>query len=309
MVHSDDTGLVLPPRIAPTQVVVITIPPSAKTENGDEIMAQLRESAASVTAALTAAGVRVVNDTSTNTPGWKYNFHELRGVPLRLEIGAADLKQNAVTAVRRVDGSKASLVSIPCFVAARSCTELVLRCSVSFLNSASPFCDWFVHCSPLPTWRTLSPASSKPSKPKCWTPRGGNETPTSPLHTLGMNSASTSVTARWSLLLGARRSRAKSGLRTPRRSCLRPRKTAKLKLTTAGASMAPPRRCACLSRSPPCPKVKSASPATARMPPHGACGDAPTKRTVRQLETINNYPMSHESPLVSCTKYRHHARC
>ena len=45
-------------------------------------------------------------------PGWKYNYHELRGVPIRIEIGLKDIEANAVTAVRRVDGSRASIVRI-----------------------------------------------------------------------------------------------------------------------------------------------------------------------------------------------------
>jgi prolyl-tRNA synthetase len=109
MVHSDDTGLVLPPRIAPTQVVVIVIPP-AKADDQPGVLQTLMETARELTAALVEVGVRAVHDSNTNKkPGWKYHFHAQRGVPLRLELGSNDLKSLSVLAVRRVDGSRASI--------------------------------------------------------------------------------------------------------------------------------------------------------------------------------------------------------
>jgi prolyl-tRNA synthetase len=101
MTHSDDTGLVLPPRIAPTQVVLIPIIASgidqAKQKKVCEDLAhQLRE-----------AKVRVrVDDRDNYNPGWKYNHWELKGVPLRIELGPKDLDKGQVRMVRRDTNEK-----------------------------------------------------------------------------------------------------------------------------------------------------------------------------------------------------------
>ncbi|HHX37236.1 MAG TPA: proline--tRNA ligase, partial [Clostridiaceae bacterium] len=99
MVHSDDSGLVLPPRIAPTQVMIV---PIAQHKEGvlDKANA-LREDLKQV--------VRVDLDDSDRMPGWKFSEHEMRGVPLRLEVGPRDIKNNQVVAVRRDTGEKISL--------------------------------------------------------------------------------------------------------------------------------------------------------------------------------------------------------
>merc|ERR1719331_2470089 len=94
MTHSDDKGAVLPPRIAPTQVVVIPIP-----FKDNEVAETLR-----------AAGVRVEIDARDNyTPGWKYNYWELKGVPMRIEIGPRDMEKECVMTVRRDTGAKAPM--------------------------------------------------------------------------------------------------------------------------------------------------------------------------------------------------------
>ncbi|WP_438350174.1 proline--tRNA ligase [Paenibacillus sp. FA6] len=100
MVHGDDRGLVLPPKVAPTQVIMIPIGP-AKTREAvvgrtDELFAELKK-----------AGVRVkVDDRSDVTPGWKFNEYELRGVPVRLEIGPRDMENGVCVLVSRVTGEK-----------------------------------------------------------------------------------------------------------------------------------------------------------------------------------------------------------
>lgn len=99
MVHGDDTGLVLPPRVAPLQAVVVPIP-NAKLSAAES--AALTDGAAKVTAALAAAGVRSKLDARDNyTPGWKYNHWEVKGVPLRLEYGPRDMAAAQVVVVRR----------------------------------------------------------------------------------------------------------------------------------------------------------------------------------------------------------------
>jgi prolyl-tRNA synthetase len=96
MIHGDDKGLVLPPKIAPIQVVVVPIP--FKEANPAEVMAKAKE----IANKLIQHGVRVtLDDRGEYTPGWKFNQWELKGVPLRIEIGPRDLKQKQVTMVRR----------------------------------------------------------------------------------------------------------------------------------------------------------------------------------------------------------------
>jgi prolyl-tRNA synthetase len=101
MVHGDDSGLVLPPRVAPTQVIVVPIP--TRTEEETE---QVVDVVNRVLKELDAAGVRAEADWSDKRPGWKFNEWELKGVPVRLEIGPRDLKNDQVTLVRRDTGVK-----------------------------------------------------------------------------------------------------------------------------------------------------------------------------------------------------------
>ena len=97
MVHGDNRGLVLPPRIAPTQVVVI---PVAQHKEG------VIEANRAVMERLKAAGIRVKMDDSDNSPGWKFAEYEMKGVPLRLELGPKDMEQNQCVLVRRDSGEK-----------------------------------------------------------------------------------------------------------------------------------------------------------------------------------------------------------
>jgi prolyl-tRNA synthetase len=96
MVHGDDKGLVLPPRIAPTQVVIVPIP--YKGAEAEAIAAKAKE----LFEGLQKKGIAVVlDDRGEYTPGWKFNEWELKGVPLRVEIGPRDVKQKQVMLVRR----------------------------------------------------------------------------------------------------------------------------------------------------------------------------------------------------------------
>ena len=103
MTHGDDSGLVLPPRVAPHQVVIIPIPRGNWKET-------VLPKAEAIRDELTARGVRVKIDASEeNSPGWKYAEWELRGVPLRLEIGPKDLEKAQVFSARRDTREKAAI--------------------------------------------------------------------------------------------------------------------------------------------------------------------------------------------------------
>ncbi len=96
MVHGDDKGLKLPPRIAPTQVVIVPIAPHK--EGVIEAADALCERLSSV--------VRVKTDKSDKTAGWKFSEHEMRGVPLRIELGPKDIEKEQAVLVRRDNGEK-----------------------------------------------------------------------------------------------------------------------------------------------------------------------------------------------------------
>ena len=92
MVHGDDDGLVLPPKVSPTQCVVIPIRQSAEG---------VLEEAGKIADALKAAGIRVRVDDSDRSPGWKFADQEMRGFPMRIEIGPKDLENGVCVLVRR----------------------------------------------------------------------------------------------------------------------------------------------------------------------------------------------------------------
>jgi prolyl-tRNA synthetase len=96
MAHSDDSGLVLPPKLAPIQVVIVPI------YRNDEQLDQITEKVKEITAGLRKKGISVKFDNSdANKPGWKFAEYELRGVPVRLAMGARDLENGTVEIARR----------------------------------------------------------------------------------------------------------------------------------------------------------------------------------------------------------------
>ena len=97
MVHGDDNGLVLPPKIAPIQVVIV---PIAAHKGG------VIEKAKELEAKLKAKGLRVKVDDSDNSPGWKFAEYEMKGVPVRLEIGPKDIEKDQGVLVRRDNREK-----------------------------------------------------------------------------------------------------------------------------------------------------------------------------------------------------------
>ncbi|HTB52468.1 MAG TPA: proline--tRNA ligase [Ferruginibacter sp.] len=116
MAHSDDEGLVLPPKLAPIQVVIVPI------YKGDEQKQQIDEKVKILMQQLKAAGVSVkYDDNDNNRPGWKFAEYEMKGVPVRIAIGARDLANNVVEVARRdtkekksvsIDGLSESIVSL-----------------------------------------------------------------------------------------------------------------------------------------------------------------------------------------------------
>jgi prolyl-tRNA synthetase len=96
MAHSDDEGLILPPKIAPMQVVIVPI------YKGEEQKALIDAKAKEIMGNLKNLGVRVkYDDNDNNRPGWKFAEHEMKGVPVRLALGARDLEKNVVEVARR----------------------------------------------------------------------------------------------------------------------------------------------------------------------------------------------------------------
>ncbi|KAL6526968.1 Proline--tRNA ligase, chloroplastic/mitochondrial [Orobanche gracilis] len=108
MAHGDDTGLMLPPNLAPIQVIVVPI-----WKKRDE-RAGVLDAASSVKHTLQAAGIKVkVDDSEQRTPGWKYNFWEMKGVPLRIEIGPRDISSGSVVVSRRdISGKQGKVFGI-----------------------------------------------------------------------------------------------------------------------------------------------------------------------------------------------------
>jgi len=92
MVHGDNSGLVLPPHIAPIQVMIIPI-----RQDAEGVMDRALE----VKTALAAAGVRVNLDDSEKSPGWKFSEQEMRGIPIRIELGPKDIEKGQAVLVRR----------------------------------------------------------------------------------------------------------------------------------------------------------------------------------------------------------------
>merc|ERR1712098_477840 len=113
MVHGDDRGLVLPPRVACLQVVIVPcgVTASLKKEDREALYKECEE----YRARLLKAGVRVKADMRENySPGWKFNHWELKGVPIRMELGPRDVKAGQFVAVRRDTGEKITMKKDNC---------------------------------------------------------------------------------------------------------------------------------------------------------------------------------------------------
>lgn len=129
MAHGDERGLCLPPPVAPVQVIIVPI--AQKKAGVLEKCAELKE-------LLTKAGVRAVVDDSDNSPGWKFNEWEMKGVPCRLELGPRDIENGLVTVSRRDGGEKFTL---PYDTIADSVKDLLVKIHETMYQKALAFRD------------------------------------------------------------------------------------------------------------------------------------------------------------------------
>jgi prolyl-tRNA synthetase len=142
MTHSDDEGLVLPPRIAPLQVVIVPI------YKGEEQKAVLDEKIHAMVVSFKAAGIRVKYDDSDNQrPGWKFAEYELKGVPVRIAVGPRDLENNQVEIARR-DTKEKTTVSMEGITA--TVEQLLLDIQSNLFNRAKKYRD--EHITKVNTW-------------------------------------------------------------------------------------------------------------------------------------------------------------
>jgi prolyl-tRNA synthetase len=144
MTHGDDSGLILPPNIAPYQVVIVPIP---RGNWKDTVLPK----AVAIRDELTASGIRVkLDDSEENSPGWKYAEWELRGVPLRLEIGPKDIEKGQVFSARRDTRQKAA---IPFDGLVERVSTVLAEIQQGLLARATAFRD--EHTSEADTWEAF----------------------------------------------------------------------------------------------------------------------------------------------------------
>lgn len=142
MAHSDDQGLILPPKIAPMQVVIVPI------FKGDEQKAAIDDKVNAIVKELKAAGIRVkYDDNDNNRPGWKFAEYEMKGVPVRLAIGARDLEKNVVEVARR-DTKEKMVVSLDGVV--QYIGSLLTEIQQNMFNKAKAFRD--EHITEVNSW-------------------------------------------------------------------------------------------------------------------------------------------------------------
>ena len=142
MAHSDDQGLILPPKIAPLQVVIVPI------YKGDEQKTAIDSKAHAIIAELKTMGIRVKYDDNDNArPGWKFAEYEMKGVPVRLALGARDLENNVVEIARRDTKEKqsVSLDGVAAFV-----QSLLENIQQSMFQKAISFRD--AHITKVDSW-------------------------------------------------------------------------------------------------------------------------------------------------------------
>ena len=133
MVHGDDSGLVLPPHIAPVQTRVVPIAQHKEgvLEKAEELLANLK-----------AAGYRVEIDKSEKSPGWKFSEQEMLGIPTRIEIGPKDIENNQVVVVRR-DTREKIVVSLEEIT--EKLTEILETIQKDMYRKAKAFLDSHIH--------------------------------------------------------------------------------------------------------------------------------------------------------------------
>src|SRR6188508_1570841 len=129
MTHGDDSGLILPPRVAPYQVVIV---PIGRDNWRETVLPRAKE----IQAELQAAGIRVTLDEREERPGWKFSEWEMRGVPLRLEIGPKDIEKGQVMLARRDTREK---LGVPVEGLAGKVRDLLDEIQKSLLSRALQF--------------------------------------------------------------------------------------------------------------------------------------------------------------------------
>lgn len=142
MAHSDDQGLILPPKIAPLQVVIVPI------YKGDEQKALIDKKAQEIMKQLKDLGIRVKYDDNDNArPGWKFAEYEMKGVPVRLALGARDLEKNVIEIARRDTKEKRV---VPLDGLSEYIVELLNDIQQSMFNKAKTYRD--DHITPADNW-------------------------------------------------------------------------------------------------------------------------------------------------------------
>ncbi len=140
MVHGDDQGLVMPPKLAPIQAVIV---PIFKT---DEEKQNVMQVANQVFAELKSAGVRIkMDDREEVTPGFKYNDWEMRGVPLRIEVGPRDVEKGSVALARRDIPGREGKSFVPQAGLAQAVSQLLSEIQNALLKRATEFRDSNIH--------------------------------------------------------------------------------------------------------------------------------------------------------------------
>lgn len=146
MVHGDNKGLIIPPRVSPTQVILV--PVGITTNTPDDLKQGLLQSIADIQETLQDTDIRVESDLREEySPGWKFNHWELRGAPLRLEIGPKELKSGSISFARRDNGERGS-ISIPSVASEVAKlfetiqSDMYTRALEKFRNNLKIITDW-----------------------------------------------------------------------------------------------------------------------------------------------------------------------
>src|SRR5262249_24560127 len=140
MVHGDDQGLRMPPRIAPTQAVIV---PIFKNDDEKGVVMPVVDG---LSKELKAGGLRVHVDVREGmTPGFKFNDWEMRGVPIRVEIGPKDVQNNTVAIARRDVPGKAGKQFVPRDGAPARISKLLEEIQAGLLKQATEFRDANIH--------------------------------------------------------------------------------------------------------------------------------------------------------------------
>lgn len=142
MAHSDDKGLVMPPKIAPLQVVIIPV------YKGDEKKQEINAKAREMLENIKNLGISAKFDDSDNTrPGWKFAEYEMKGVPVRLALGARDLEKNQVEVARRDTNEKQTVHADGI---AQYVDRLLIDIQKSMFDKAKEFQQ--THITPVNNW-------------------------------------------------------------------------------------------------------------------------------------------------------------